>query len=295
MRRLGCRLPNMGPLPRRHGLGNMAAVAEQAGAHALHLSDHVVIPETTVSRYPFTPDGTFPFAYDSDWYDVFVACTWAAAATSTIEVGPSVLVLPQRNALEVAKFASSLSQLSSGRFFLGVGAGWMQEEFEALGKKFDNRAAVMLEGIEVLRLAWSGSGNGYAGEHIHVPEGIHCRPRPTQDGVPVLMGGMSRAALRRAALYGDGWIALVSAHDDLGDVAAKLHALQDHRDEHQLSAPFRTVVRVMNYSGSAEETAHHLGELWDLGFDEVVIDPGWEDLDGAARLIEACRSASDSA
>lgn len=295
MRRLGCRLPNMGTLPHRQGLGTMASIAEQAGAHALHLSDHVVLPEKTDSKYPFTPDGIFPFPPDSDWYDVFISCAWAAAATTTIEVGPSVLVLPQRHPLEVAKLASTLSQLSSGRFFLGVGAGWLREEFEALDKDFDDRAAVMLESIDILRLAWSGSGAGYSGEHLRVAEGTHCRPTPLRGNVPVLMGGMSNAALRRAARHADGWIALISAHADLSGVRMKLGKLHDYRHDHEATAPFRAVVRVMNYSGDAEATADRLHQLWELGFDEVVIDPGWEDLDSAADLIETCRRACDDA
>lgn len=295
MARLGCRLPNMGSLPRDPGIPRMARLAEEAGADALHLSDHIVLPESTTSRYPFTPDGVFPFAADSDWYDVFTACAWAAASATTIEVGPSVLVLPQRNPLEVAKIASSLSQLSGGRFFLGVGAGWLEEEFAALAMNFADRAAAMLEAIEVLRLAWSGTGDEYVGQHYRVPQGTYCRPVPAEAGVPILIGGMSNAALRRAARFGDGWVALLGVADELAAVGAKLDRLREYRREYGASAPFRTVLRVMNSAGSPEERARRLREMCDMGFDEIVIDPGWQDLDGASRLIEACRRAVDGA
>jgi probable F420-dependent oxidoreductase len=271
----------------------MARVAEDAGADALHLADHIVLPESSTSTYPFTADGRFPFAPDSDWYDVFASCAWAAAVTSTVQVGPSVVVLPQRNALEVAKVSSTLSRLSGGRFFLGVGAGWLREEFVALGRDFDHRAAAMLEGIDVLRLAWSGSGHGYVGEHNQVPEGTHCRPVPAPGGVPVLLGGMSNAALRRAARHGDGWIALMGAREDVGALGAKLDKVRDLRADYELSASFHAVIRVVNYGGSATESADHVRELVELGFDEVVIDPGWDDLDHAARLIALCRRSLD--
>ena len=294
MARLGCRLPNMGSLPRSPGIAQLARLAEEGGVSALHLSDHIVLPESTTSKYPFTADGVFPFAPDSDWYDVFTSCAWASASTTTIEVGPSVLVLPQRNPLEVAKVASSLSQLSGGRFFLGVGAGWLQEEFTSLGMNFANRASAMLEAIDVLRLAWSGSGHEYLGEHYRVPKGTQCRPLPTDTGVPILMGGMSNAALRRAARFGDGWIALASAADVLAVMGAKLEKLHDYRREYGNTSPFRTVIRVMNHGGSCAERADQLRELWSMGFDEVVIDPGWQDLSGAGHVIEACRRAMES-
>lgn len=277
------------------GLTDMARVAEEVGADALHLSDHVVLPEQYSSRYPFTPDGQFPWPSDSDWYDTFVSCAWVASATSTVDVGPSVLVLPQRRPLEVAKAASSLSQLSQGRFFLGVGAGWLAEEFTALGANFSHRTAAMLEAIDILRTCWSGTGAGYAGEHFAVPEGTHCRPLPAEAGVPILMGGMSGAARRRAATHADGWVALMGARDDAGALAAKLDQLQSLRKEHGHQGNFRTVVRVVNHAGSPSQTASRLQELADIGFDEVVVDPGWNDLAASGRMLAECRSALDHA
>src|SRR3954469_25709988 len=123
MTRLGCRLPNMGHHPLRPGLVAMAQAAEAAGVDAAHVSDHVVLVDRATSRYPFTEDGVFPFAVDSDWFDPMATCGWIAAAPERLEVGPSVLVLPQRHPLEVAKTAATIDRLSGGRLFLGVGAG----------------------------------------------------------------------------------------------------------------------------------------------------------------------------
>lgn len=291
MARLGCRVPNMGELPGRHGLAEMARVAEDAGADAAHLSDHVVLPERTESRYPFTPDGSFPFPCRDDWYDVLTSCAWIAASTSSLEVGPSVLVLPQRHPLEVAKTAATLSRLSGGRLFLGVGAGWLREEFDALGRDFDNRVTGMNESIRILRDAWEGDADGFDGEVWDIPSGLHCRPLP--DSIPLLIGGMSKSALRRAAAN-DGWIALVGADADLDALERKVRALRDLRAEAGDDGPFRTVVRVMSYGGSADETAASIRELVAMGFDEVVIDPGWDDLVRAGELIGRARAVIDA-
>lgn len=295
MVRLGCRLPTMGKQPLSPGLGEMARVAEESGVDTLHLADHVVLPESTESRYPFTQDGSFPFSPESDWYDVFASCAWVAAQTTIVEVGPSVLVLPQRHPLEVAKMSATLSSLSGGRFFLGVGAGWLREEFVALGCDFDDRAKRMEESIEILRLAWSGVAEAYDGAHYKVPLGTHCRPLPPKPGIPVLLGGMSNAALRRAAQRGDGWIALIGATDEFDTLGRKLTRVREMRAETHPDRPFRTVIRVMNYAGSASETAGRLQELGGMDFDEIVVDPGWNDLNESGALLRVCRRALDDA
>ncbi|MCX9192395.1 TIGR03619 family F420-dependent LLM class oxidoreductase [Carbonactinospora thermoautotrophica] len=294
MPRLGCKLPTTGQAPLSPGLVTMAGVAEQAGVDAVHVSDHVVLIDGATSAYPFSPDGAFPWPADTDWYDAFVCCAWIAAATERIEVGPSVLVLPQRHPLEVAKVTASIDRLSGGRMFLGVGAGWLAEEFEALGWEFATRIPRMKEAIEVLRLAWAGTGEAYRGEHYEVPAGTQCRPLPVQrGGVPVLLGGMSRAALRRAATYGDGWIALARVDDlDLDRLRGHIETLRRLREELGRDGAFRTVVRLVSYGEVDLRRLPGLSvELAEAGFDEVVVDPGWRDLDAAGAVLSACRRA----
>jgi probable F420-dependent oxidoreductase len=291
MARLGCRLANAGEVASKVGIAEMARVAESAGADALHLADHIVLPEQNESRYPFSEDGKYHTPAITDFYEVLTSCAWIAAQTTSIDVGPSVLVLPQRNPLLVAKVAASISRLSKGRLFLGVGAGWLREEFNALGHDFDKRGRALDEGLQILSIAWEGKLGAFSGTVWQVPEGIHCRPAP--DDLPVLIGGMSNVALRRAAAY-DGWIAHVGAQDDLGELREKLDKLRGLRAESGSSRPFRSVVKVAGYN-SVEQSPQLLTELVSMGFDEVVVYPEWTELGSAARFIATCRTMIDKA
>lgn len=289
---IGVKIPNAGRLASEPGLAVLASAAEAAGASSLHLSDHVVLVDGATSPYPFAADGRFPWPVDSDWYDAMASCAWVLAATERVTVGPSVLVLPQRDPLEVAKTAATLDRLSGGRLFLGVGAGWLQEEFAALGRDFATRGPRLEEAIDVLRLAWSGSGEPYEGRLLTVPRGVHCHPTPLRSsGVPVHVGGMSRAALRRAAERGDGWVAL---HDlSVPDTSGLLDLLRLLEGRLEASGrargEFHAVVRFVGGSGDqAGELPAMAAFLAGAGFDEVVIDPGWHDRERAQELIAAC-------
>lgn len=292
MSSVGVKIPNSGSLASEPGLAVMARVAEAAGASSLHLSDHVVLVDGATSHYPFAPDGVFPWPVDSDWFDAMASCAWVLAATERVTVGPSVLVLPQRDPLEVAKTAATLDRLSGGRLFLGVGAGWLQEEFAALGRDFSTRGPRLEEGIDVLRLAWSGTGGPYAGRLLTVPSGVHCHPTPLRPaGVPVYVGGMSRAALRRAAERGDGWVALhdLSVRDTSGllDLLRQLEARL--AESGRARSDFHATVRLVGRSGDqAGELPRMAAMLGGAGFDEVVIDPGWHDLERAQEVIAMC-------
>jgi probable F420-dependent oxidoreductase len=129
-----------------------------------------------------------------------------AGSTSRLRLGTAILVLTQRNPLEVAKVASSLDQISGGRLQLGVGAGWFEEEIRALGYEPRNRGRRLDEAIEVIRNCWTGETSQFAGTELSVESGVIFLPTPAQPTIPVLVGGMSEPALRRAALLGDGWI-----------------------------------------------------------------------------------------
>jgi probable F420-dependent oxidoreductase len=294
--RLGVKIPNIGPgALSEPGMVAMARLAEDAGVDALHLSDHVVLVEGATSRYPFTPDGTFPWPPDLDVYDPMASCAWIAAHTSKVHVGPSVLVLPQRQPLEVAKTAATIDRLSGGRLFLGVGAGWLAEEFAALGQDFATRAGRLEEGIAILRRVWSGDTSAFDGEHLRFGHGVHCRPLPERPGgIPLLVGGMSRAALRRAATVGDGWIAIVGGpRSDLDGLSDALRHLDELRAAAgRRDAAFRTVARVIGVApGDLPGLPEWVAELAALGFDEVAVDPLWRDLDEVAGLLRDCREA----
>jgi probable F420-dependent oxidoreductase len=296
--RIGVQIPNNSDKPRQIGLTKMGRLAEDAGADSLWVNDHLLMVEGGRSPYPFTPDGAIPWPMDLPWYECLTAASFLAASTSRCRIGTSVLVLPQRNALELAKTTATLDALSGGRFVLGIGAGWFTEEIEALGYRFETRGRRTDEMIEVLRRCWTGRPKPFEGEEISLPEGLVFEPRPSQPGgPPILVGGMSRAALRRAALRGDGWLAFQRELDTV-QLADLLETLQRLRGEAgRLEEPFSNVMRLHTSPEMASRLPKFALRIQELGFDELIINPPWENLAEAEKLIGYVKSAvvTDSA
>jgi probable F420-dependent oxidoreductase len=287
MAALGCKVPNTGEMPADPGLAPLSRVAEAAGATSLWVADHIVITRRVDSRYPYAADGKIGWPPGLAWYEALTSCAWAAAATTVATVGTAVLVLPQRDPILVAKTAATIDALSGGRMVLGVGAGWYEEEFEVLGWEFSSRGRRLDESIEVMRRLWRGAPEPFDGEFFTLPAGLECIPRPArEEGIPILVGGMSRRALERAARLGDGWLAL--AHLDDADPAGLGVALERFRELRPAGgAPLRAVARIVGEIPVAEvgPAAELARELSELGFDEIVIDPPWPDADAVAHVL----------
>ncbi len=286
--RIGAKLPHSGPLPARLGLDRMAARLEAAGFDSMWVSDHVVFPHEVRSRYPFAADGRVTWRVDVDYIEPVIALSAISAATSRAELGTSVLILPMRNPVLFAKQAACIDVLSRGRLVLGVGAGWLREEFDALAANFEKRGSILEEWLEIARACWTGSAGPYEGRHYRLPEAIYCRPVPERVP-PVLIGGMSRAALERAGRIADGWVAQFSLEDLSEDVLATGLATMQAAAATQKT--FRAVVRITAAPNRVAEVASRLRSLRDAGATDVVVDVDWEDDDGEARASEALRSA----
>jgi len=153
--RIGVKVPNSGPLPERLGIGAMAAELESAGFESLWVSDHVVLPEEIGSRYPFAEDGRATWPTDTPYFDAMIALALLAEATERATIGTAVLVLPLRAPVLFAKQAASIDVASRGRLRLGVGAGWLEEEFDALGVPFAGRGKRLDEWIALIRDCWA--------------------------------------------------------------------------------------------------------------------------------------------
>lgn len=292
---LGCRVPTIGDLAVEQGLGAMSQVAERAGAASVWVGDHVLMARDSRSRYPYAKNGSPPGVEpDTAFHEALVALAWAAAATRSVRVGSAVLILPQRDPLLLAKQAATIDALSGGRLVLGVGAGWLAEEMEALGFDFASRGRRMDESVELMRSCWSGEPPAFEGDFVSLPAGMTCYPRPARDsGIPVLVGGMSEAAVRRELRLGDGWLALETLESaDAGALEARLTDLRARQAE--AGRPRWNVLRLNGVCATLAALAT-LRRLAQIGFDELIVEVPWDDLDDAgARLaaaVDACGSS----
>jgi probable F420-dependent oxidoreductase len=292
--RLSVNVPNFGDLPERIGLGTMAREAEAAGADGVWLADHLLLVDEVMTGYPYAPDGIYPQPATLPFYDSLASCAFLAAATERCRIGIGVLVLPQRNVLEVAKVAATIDRLSGGRFALGVGSGWNRLEMEAVGYSFGKRGQRTDEMLQVLRDCWRGTPSGFDGRLILIRDGVMLFPTPVQQaGVPLLVGGMGDVSLRRAAAYGDGWLAIAFAERlNVGGLREQVERVSALRADNG-KAPLELVLKLHAEPRSAFDLPAAVAAVAGLGFDEVIVDLPWvHGVDRAHEVLAACRDAA---
>jgi len=185
-------------------LKEFAVAAEEVGFDALYAPEHVVFFDRYESKYPYSADGTPSFPSDVGLYDPLMVCAVASMVTTRLRTATSILILPERPALLTAKEVMTLDHISGGRFDLGIGVGWSAEEYAALGVPWEGRGRRTDEYIEAIRVAWTDDVATYRGEHVEFGHAV-LRPAPVKGTVPIIVGGDSVAAMRRAARLGDGW------------------------------------------------------------------------------------------
>jgi probable F420-dependent oxidoreductase len=213
----GLMLPGAGPLATSEALMSVATLAESLGFGSLWVTDHIAIPARSTSAYPYSADHKPPWPSTIPYLDAFTVLGWVGAVTRRVRLGTSVIVLPMRPPLIVAKTVGTLDYLSGGRMILGVGAGWLKEEFDLLGQPFAHRGQRMKEAIGVLRACWASDPVGFDGDFFRLPA-FGMDPKPPQGArLPVLGGGESDVALRRVAEVCDGWHPLNLTPDQYGE------------------------------------------------------------------------------
>ncbi len=195
--------------------------AEAAGFESLWGGEHVVLPTTIESPYPYTADGKIPAAPDTPIPDPLIWLAFAAAAAPTMRLGTCILIVPQRNPLVLAKELATLDRLSGGKVELGLGVGWMKEEFDALGVPWERRGARNDEYIAAMRALWAGPHAEFHGEFVDFPP-VTCSPRPVQASIPILVGGDTDVAIRRAARLADGYFPGEGDPERLGALIARV-------------------------------------------------------------------------
>ena len=186
------------------GATAIAQAAEEAGFESLWAVEHVVVPAGYQSEYPYSDSGRMPGTEDVDIPDPLVWLTYVAAETHTIRLATGILILAERNPVVTAKEVATLDVMSNGRVTLGVGAGWLREEFDAIGVPFERRGKRLDENIEAMRALWTQDKPTYHGEFVSFTDAIS-RPHPAQGSVPIVIGGHTDVAARRAGRLGDGF------------------------------------------------------------------------------------------
>jgi probable F420-dependent oxidoreductase len=207
-------------------LCELARAADETGWDGLVVSDHVVHPEKIATPYPYTRDGLPRWQAPAPWPDPWVAVGAMAAVTRRVRFLTGVYVLPMRNPFQVAKSVGTAAVLSGDRVTLGIGVGWMREEFALLEQPFEQRGARTDEMIEVMRKLWAGGMVEHHGRFYDFPR-LQMSPAPRRQ-IPILIGGVSDAALRRAGRIGDGWISDLHTTEELRAIVAKI---REHRRE----------------------------------------------------------------
>jgi probable F420-dependent oxidoreductase len=201
----GFNAPASGPLSARDSLVRLAVEGEAMGYDYMTFSDHVVMPSDIAAKYPYSETGEFPQGGRGDRHEQLMMMAYIAGKTSRARLVASVMVVPHRPAVLAGKMLATLDVLSGGRLTLGVGAGWMREEFEALGTPpFAERGAVTDEYLAVFRELWTEDEPSFAGKYVRFTA-ISAEPKPVQKPLPIWVGGESGPALRRVARFGDGW------------------------------------------------------------------------------------------
>jgi len=252
-------------------LKEFAVACEEVGFDALYAPEHVVFFASYESKYPYTPDGSPNWGPDTGLYDPLFVCAVAGMVTTRLRLATSVLILPERPALLTAKEVMTLDHICGGRFDLGVGIGWSDEEYAALGVPWERRGRRADEYIEAIRAAWRDDRAAYHGEFVRFEDAV-LRPAPLAGTVPVIVGGDSPAAMRRAARLGDGWYgwwAGVELEEHLGrmrSILAEAGRSQGPDWSLRLGLPIAT--------DTPDEVAVKAARARDLGVDEFVIAPG---------------------
>ncbi|MFB3091907.1 MAG: LLM class F420-dependent oxidoreductase [Dehalococcoidia bacterium] len=301
--KFGISLQSRGPAASPDNLALVAQRADELGFDSAFLGDHIVIPDSFVSEYPYSATGAFTAAGSGECLEQLTVLTFVAAKTQRIRLAPSVMILPHRNPLVAAKILATIDVLSKGRLILGVGVGWLREEFEALGlPPFEERGAVSDEYIRVFKELWTKDNPSFQGKYCSFSN-IRFEPKPVQKPhPPIWIGGESPPALRRAAALGDAWhpigsnprYPLVTA-DQLKESVGRLaqYAERAGRNPSEIEVAYRVPQyrltdegHTQPFVGSADQIADDIRAFAAVGAKHLVFDFRSDDVKKSVELIE---------
>ena len=276
----GAHLPHLGRQATAEHLTDFARTCDRIGLHSVWSSDHIAWPKQIAAEYPYTDDGQFPAPAGMPWLDPIGTLFFVAALTERVRLGTTVLILGYRPVVQTAKAWASIDALSNGRAILGVGVGWMREEFEALQMPFDHRGARADEQLEAFEQLFSTDWATYEGTYTRFSE-LGFFPRPASGHIPVWVGGDSAPAYRRTARFGDVFHAAFQTAGQLrthrDGVRAACEALGRNPDE----VGFSTRVYLdldgnanpeKSIAGSTQQMIDTAAGIRALGYEHVLVD-----------------------
>ena len=265
--KFGIAVPNFGAFATREHINELAGLAEELHYDSLWVSDHLIIPASHE-------------VFGDTFLDPLVTLAYIAGSTDKIELGTSVIILPYRNPLVLAKMASTLDTLSRGRVILGIGAGWLEDEFKALGVPFGERGKITDEYIEVIRELWTNDKPEYSGEYARFSD-IRFLPKPERKPhPPVWVGGESQRAIERAARYGDGWHPFGLTPDIFREKAEYLKTLLPTEKKEGFVMSLRRNIEINDkrefspdetLRGGMEKIASGIREYGEAGVDHLIL------------------------
>src|SRR5450432_1925631 len=268
----GIHLPHAGEQATPSLIRRYAIQAEDLGLDDLWVSEHIIMPRAQFPRSPL-------------FYDPVLTLTWVAAVTKRVRLGTSVLVLPMRHPLPLAKELATLQNLSKGRLILGAGVGWLEAEFDALGVPFRERGRRMDEGIAMMRAVWNQDPVTFESKWIAAKiDAMRSQPQPIAP-IPIWIGGSSDAAIKRA-LRLDGWHGSRVAPDKAADMVKRLRAERPNED-------FTISIRVSCNASNVAAMRDALAAYSDAGIQHVMAAPEDRDIDTYLATAEAFRRAGE--
>ena len=239
--------------------------AEAVGFESLWGGEHVIIPDEIYSKYPYTEDGKIPAEPDTPIPDPLIWLAFAAAAAPTLRLGTCILIVPQRNPLVLAKELATLDQLSGGRVELGLGVGWLKEEFEALGVPWERRGARNDEYIEAMRALWQGPHAEFHGDFVDFPP-VTCSPRPVNGSIPIVVGGDTERAIARAGKIADGYFPGEGNIDRLKELITRVRYSAESNDRDPNSVKISAIFGTQMMSPEAG-----VEEMRNAGVDRIMV------------------------
>ena len=273
--KIGFMLPMFGPMATHENMFDMAQLAEERGFESVWAPDHVIMPTRINTTYPYSRSGDYIADPKGAHLEPFVSLSYIAGCTRRVRLGFTVIVAPYRNPIVSGKMLASLDVLSNGRLIVGVGAGWLEEEFDALGVPFARRWAQTDEHIRIWKALWSAEEPEFQGEYYSFSH-VQCRPQPIQKPhPPITIGGNGKACFKRVINLADGWQVVTEGPDDAfsseGNLAQSLATLRQMAEE--AGRDFQSIeTTAVVITGTADGVLKHLEQYERLGVSRLILD-----------------------